>query len=344
MNINKLNFIFFLLFSKISSGYDINIIKYFNFPSEYIENPTKSFSLIKLKSAWGKTIGKNVKIGIIEDGEYYFYHSDLITQWATDCSNHMPTFASRHNCKVSLNSGHATQISGIIAAAGNNALSHSKSNSAVGVAWGAKLVPITLGNLKDVTSDQLIAAFDFLHDQNVRVVNISIKFSFKDAELQNLIHAFTYATKELGLLLITSPGNISRLPRDSSFWPVPALLDEHTIDRNSIIRVGRLKDTGCPTGILDNAAIDIVAPHFAYTTLANGDAGLIPKLGSSFSIPYVTGAIALALECSGGATNKKLKETLIRTSSQIEGDCKTDDTHGLGILNVDKFIKEICTD
>lgn len=185
--------------------------------------------------------------------------------------------------------GHGTKVAGIIAAVGNNAI------GVAGAAWRAAIVPVRVTTPEgEGFFSSLIAALEYATAIQADVVNISLTSNFLPDSAQAAIDAAAGA----GLIIVAAAGNTGR----SVLFPAAL---------PTVIAVGASNGRDAPdTRALFSPwgeAIDFVAPGVAVPSTdilpVTGELTYGEGTGTSFSAPFVTGAVVLIRALVPGATS-----------------------------------------
>jgi subtilisin family serine protease/subtilisin-like proprotein convertase family protein len=206
--------------------------------------------------------------------------------------------------------GHGTGVAGVIGAVGNNAIGIS------GVAWTVKILPLKIFRNVDITGaavEWIVAAQDYATDVVERGYNLvasnnsyggvaAVFFQEFRAAEEQAIQRFT----NTGATFVAAAGNDS-LNNDEVFQSFPASYNNPEIisvaSTNNRDELSDFSNYG-----LRN--VDLAAPgEQILTTAPAGGYQYID--GTSFSAPYVTGAVALLKAFKPNASQEEVKRALI---------------------------------
>ncbi len=166
----------------------------------------------------------------------------------------------------------------------------------------------------------LFDAFDWLIGEGVSVANMSFETG------ENAVLSLILKTAaERGLVLTAAAGNGGRGGAPAFPAAHPNVLAATATDRRA--RVYEHATTG---GYIDFAApgVDVIAPD---------DSGIGPHSGTSFAVPFLTAAAAVAVARGAPADANALRARL-RAHARDLGAPGKDDTYGWGLLD----LKHIC--
>lgn len=258
-------------------------------------------------SVWNHTMGKSVRVGIIDTGVDP-NHPDLkdnvkMAGWVLDCKN------------IIDDNGHGSHVAGTIAALDNDI-------GVVGVAPKVEIYSVKAftksgrGNVSDV-----IEGLNWCVENKVQVINMS--FGFKNSK------ALEKAIKEVykrNIVLVAAAGNSGG--NNSVMYPagypeVIAVAASNTDDKVAWFSSG-------------GAQVDVMAPGAGIlSTYKNGRYKTMS--GTSMACPHVAAACALILSISN-LDAKGVKEVLINTAKDL-GHSKT--KQGAGLIDVSKAVASV---
>ncbi|MGL4319395.1 MAG: S8 family serine peptidase [Paracoccaceae bacterium] len=161
----------------------------------------------------------------------------------------------------------------------------------------------------------LAAGMDFLANQGVRVINMSLA-----GPPNSVLEAATAALVARGIIVIAAVGNGG--PRAEPSYPAayPGVIAVTAVDAGGTVyrRAGQ------------GGHVDLAAPGVDVWTAAS-ISGAKPKTGTSFAAPFVTAAAAAALKLNPGLDAATLTTTLAATARDL-GEPGRDDVYGFGLL------------
>jgi len=327
-------------------------------------------SMINLPQAWDLTTGDAAVVTAVLDTGVLPNHPDLVGRLCTatdpcvgyafvsdptsgadgDGIDPDPTDPGDHMNLDGSSSFHGTQVSGILAAAGNNQL------GVTGVDWTGKLMPVRVlgagvGSSYDVIQGVRYAAglsndSGTLPAQPADILNLSLGgggFSQAEQDLYTQLHG-------LGIMVVSAAGNdASTLPSYPAAYDNVISVSAVDIDQN----LAPYSNTG-PT-------IDLAAPGGYLGTDRNGDAladGVLgtnandllsplsytytPIMGTSMATPQVAGVIALmkAVYPALAPADVDLLLTAGALTQDLLGDgaAVRNDSFGYGLIDAQKAV------
>lgn len=252
--------------------------------------------------------GKGVKIGIVDTG-INLSHPDLRVSGGVSFVPGNPSYDD--------DSGHGTQVAGIIAALDNDI-------GAVGVAPDAELYAIkTLdsagkGNISDV-----IAAINWAISHNMDIINLSFTSPTGTALLESTLQE----AYNRGILIVAASGNAVN-PRTS----ITDVL--YPARYSTVMAVGSVnKQLTRSVFSYFGSNLDFVAPgeEIYSTTIGGPDPQYINTYGTSMAAPFVTGIAALYKEEYPALNNHQIRGHMERAAYDL-GDPGKDHLYGYGLV------------
>ncbi|MGC9337071.1 MAG: S8 family serine peptidase [Candidatus Cloacimonadia bacterium] len=216
--------------------------------------------------------------------------------------------------------GHGTQCAGIIAAETNNNL------GIAGTSWHCKIMPLRAGFKTEqgvgyLEDDDVSAAIVYAAENGAQIISIS----WGDTQLSPLIRdGCEYAT-QMGVVIVASAGNESeaRLMYPAAFNNVISVT---AIDENSELCTFSSYGEG----------LDLCAPGLnIYSTTLGG--GYEKGSGTSFTSPFVVGAIGLLLSYNPSLSHGRVTQLLYQSCQDL-GLPGYDSQFGYGLLDVERLL------
>jgi subtilisin family serine protease len=201
------------------------------------------------------------------------------------------------------NQGHGTHMTGIIAAAANN-------TGIIGAAPNVNLAAVKVldQNGNGYVSD-VIDGFQWVHNNGIRLVNVSLGFSTDSKPLQKAIQSLYNS----GMIMVAAAGNRCSVrpsqddgagadclvPSASCAAPLTSVL--YPAAYSGVIAVGATDINNQVTAYsLTGPQVDVVAPGGDMTSRilsTNLSGGYGEAYGTSQAAAHVSGTLALALQC-----------------------------------------------
>lgn len=271
---------------------------------------------IDVTRIWDDYKGRNIKVGIIDDG-FDLTHVDLAANF--DTTSDYDFRRSDATPFYEAGDAHGTTVSGVIGADDNGI-------GMVGVAPDARMVGLRVS----FSSDSTLAMFEnaMIAARNVDVVNNSWGFTGKFSDNftqsymaimeQAVMDAVQFGRGGLGTNIVFAAGNGAASGDNVNY---------HSMQNSSfIISVGAIDKTGKIASFsTQGAAVLVSAPGVEiYTTDNTGTAGYLSGdyvgiSGTSFAAPIVSGIIALMLEANPNLGYRDVQEILAYSARKIDG-------------------------
>lgn len=220
---------------------------------------------------------------------------------------------------------HATAVTGVAAANGNNSL------GIAGVSWGAKILPLQgLGDDGSGNTLGIARAIRYAADRGVNVINLSLGSNQEDTYMRQAIQ---YAL-ERGVIVVAAAGNDG-----CDCLAYPARYPE-------VVAVGASNSTGTTSSFSsygDN--LDIVAPGSGIKTPSWSQAAPTNNYaqsvaGTSFSAPYISGLLANGKAKQPDASWGQLMNSLLQAADHRAQTAAVphSKTIGFGYVKADAFM------
>ena len=229
--------------------------------------------------------GSGIKVAIIDSG--IDVHNDLKTREWIDFSDKV------YGYKPIDNSGHGTEMAGIIAARNNGI-------GTIGIAYNAEIYSVKIldsGNKASISS--VIKAIEWCIKNDIDVINMS----FGLHQDSKLLHEYIKKAAENNITIVAAAGNNGRVQ-------YPAKYDE-------VISVGGInKDLNIASYSPKDRYVDVFAPsEMAQTT---GYVGTYTKSnGTSIAAAHVTGIVATLKSKNSSLTFREVKEIISKSALKI---------------------------
>jgi len=216
---------------------------------------------------------------------------------------------------VDICQSHGTHVSGILAAAGQNA------EGIAGVSWAAEIMPVIIVDPCSGPESMVADGLVWATDEGARIANMSLQYNVGSAFLKSAVE-YAHA---LDVILVAATGNnAASQPAFPARWPetiaVAATnnLDEHWPSSNF------------------GPQVDLAAPGvFIWSLIGTSSYGY--KTGTSMATPLVSGAVALMLSINPTLSNEQVRQLLRATADDV-GAPGFDPFTGYGRLNVESLL------
>lgn len=263
---------------------------------------------IDAPQAWDIERGNNaVRVGLFEDGAQK-NHEDLNGIFLQE------------NFTINPNNEHGTRVAGIIGAISDNGIGIS----------GIADVQLLLLNKMNFTDSITHAA-----NNNVQIINASFVYLNQDNTNASYNSTHAAAINNYKGLLICSAGNAGADNDNISHYP-----SDYSSDFDNVIAVGAIRSNGNPSTTSNYGAnsVSLFAP--GENILSTSPANIyIPRGGTSYAAPHVTGVAALLLSHNYTLTAPQLKSAILDSVTPVtalSGLCVTG-----GMLNAYEALRSV---
>ncbi|MBM4111099.1 MAG: hypothetical protein FJ254_07085 [Phycisphaerae bacterium] len=236
-------------------------------------------------SAWSQVATTGVTIAFLDGGVQPLeeFGSRILPGWNVPQQSTVTT----DTC-----GGHGTHVTGIAAAAGNNAL------LMAGLCWDAKILPVVVVNPCSFYEQWVAEGLVWAIDHGADVVNMSLQ---SNAGGQLLRDAVLYG-EALNVPMVAATGNNNlSLPAFPARWPETIAVAASTS--------ANLRWVNSNYG----AEVDLAAPGESVLSLTT-TGSVITRTGTSMAAPHVSGAVALMLGANPSLTNAQVRSIFAATS------------------------------
>ena len=267
-------------------------------------------SQINADKAW-KTVHSNpsILIAVLDTGADY-NHPDLKDNLVPGVNLVNPQKTAQDD------NGHGTEVTGVLAAKGNNGIGVS------GVLWNARVLPIKILDKNAAAADLDIVARG-IHaalDRGAKVILMSVSSMTYSQALTDAVNR----AEAQGAVLVAASGNEGDRVAYPAAYP-------------TVIAVGGVRGNNQPIYESNiGPELNIMAPGLnVYTTKLGGKYGSFS--GTSAAAPQVAGAAALILARYPKLTPLDVRQLLYQTATNL-GKPGWDRETGYGLLNVNKAV------
>jgi len=268
-------------------------------------------AVVEAPAAWDATRGDGVTIAVVDSG-VDASHPDLSGRVIAGFN------AITDSADTTDDDGHGTNIAGIAAAVGFNAL------GVIGVAPAAHIMPVKVVNATGTATYADVAqGIVYATDHGAQVINLSLGGEMPSTTLSA---AVTYAAGR-GVVLVAAAGNLG-----TSSVTYPAAYPD-------VIAVGASDAQDGPASFSNHGAwLGLLAPGVSIMTTSRG--GLYGELsGTSPAAPFVAGAAALLLAANPFLQPPQVTSILELTSKDV-GAPGFDAYCGWGRLDVGRAVQQ----
>lgn len=302
------------------------------------------YEILQVRYAHERGIfGQNVTVAVIDTG--IFPHEDFFKMPQTNmranriiaASDFIHPGRSPHDT-----SGHGTHIAGIIGAAGIY------NGHYIGIAPACRLISIRIldGRGEGKASNMLLGINWILEHQKqykIRIVNISIgAIENISSEKDNLLLNAVEELWNAGIIVVAAAGNCG--PKKGSVT-IPGTCPKiitvgASDDYKSIPMHGTMIRDYSGRGPTPACIVkpEVIAPGSHIVSCKNAKRGYTIRSGTSMATPFVTGAIALLLECYPDITGKDVKLALYQSCKNLN---LPKEQQGWGLLNIPALLSFI---
>ena len=235
--------------------------------------------------------------------------------------------------------GHGTYVTGVINSSTNNDSSGSQEYGVAGIAFNTSIMPVKIGNSSGIPLGAELLGIQWAINNGANVINLSIAGTTPSSTEQNLIEQ---AISD-GIVVVASSGNegVSSIDYPAGYPNVIAVGAS-----NSQNALSTYSNYGCSS---DNNCQSLVAPvgynnpltfQQSYTGFNSGTVSSFTSfsnqnaVGTSFSAPQVTAAIALYDSKYGIQPLNVIQSVLAKSSTNIGNSFQFGD----GLLNINAML------
>jgi len=261
---------------------------------------------IDAPGAWAVTMGASITIAILDTGVDPA-HEDLLGHMVPGY-NFFDNNTDTHDIY-----GHGSQVAGTAAAIGGNSV------GVVGVAWGARIMPLRVTGPDGMANTGTIAeALVWAADHGARVANVS----FAASDYLTVGSGAQYF-QERGGVVTVSAGNDG--------------VTSSSLDNPYVLTVSASSNLDNITSWSNRGSnVDLASPGTMIFTTSNGG-GYGYASGTSFSAPVVAGVAALVMNANPALTGIQVSQVL-KLSADDLGPTGWDSGFGWGRINAGRAV------
>jgi thermitase len=281
----------------------------------YMSQTSTSISQVRAPAAWDVTTGApGFVVAVVDSG--VSSHPDLAGKLLPGWD-----YVNNDNNPADDN-GHGTMVSGLLAAATNNA------TGIAGLCWSCQILPVkVLDAGGSGTYSNIASGITYAADHGAKVINLSLGGSSASSTLQG---AVTYAVGK-GATVVAASGNNAC---DCVLYPAayPNAIAVGAVDGTNV------KSTYSNYG----AALDVVAPGTNWATSSVTQSGYAAFAGTSSATPVVSALVALTLSVAPNLSPTQLA-TVLESSALDLGAVGWDSSYGAGEVDFAATLAAACT-
>lgn len=295
------------LYNFLNSKNEVEYIQYDeenelnSIPNDPNYNQQWGMPKIDIETAWNKTLGNDIIVGVVDTGVDY-QNSDISLNMWKNSQGHFGYDFSNNTPNPMDSDGHGTHVAGIISAISNN------EKQIAGVAPKAKIMAIKV--FPNAYDSRCAAGIKYAVDNGAKVINNSYGPTSRRPSNPVIEDAVSYAYSK-GVIVVFAAGNSN----DDVQYYSPA-------NYSKVIAVGAT-DINDKRASFSNygAQVAISAPGVSILSLRPNSNTPVNKSGTSMAAPFVTGVIALILKLNpNSSTFDTVKKKLQTNGDTINTD------------------------
>ena len=269
---------------------------------------------IDAPEAWDVlTSASNIVVAVIDTGVRYTHEDLAANMWVNTNDNSHGLNALTGTNDPNDDSGHGTQVAGVLGAVGNNG------KGVTGVAWRIQIMACkSFNNFGVGNISATVACLDYARTNGARIINASWGFNPDSLALSNAV----LAARNAGIIVVAACGNnsinVDVTPSAPATYPFDNILSVAYTTRN---------DTLAANSNFGATNVDLAAPgEQIYSTFGATDTFYLAGTGTSFSAPYVAGVCALMLTKFPTETHQQIIARLLNATDplpSLAGKCVT---------------------
>ncbi|MGW7139457.1 type VII secretion-associated serine protease mycosin [Streptomyces xanthophaeus] len=266
---------------------------------------------MKADDIWKVSTGKGVTIAVIDDGVKVIpeLEGQLVPGKGVGKSG---------GDGLSDQGGHGTTMAAIIAGTGK----HPSGDGAIGIAPGAKILPISTAGELEAATPLWAEAIRYAADSDAKIINISMGLASKPEDDPARAEAVKYALSK-GKLIFASAGN--------SGDTLNAV--EYPAATPGVVAVAAVDANGEPTKESQHGPqIDMAAPGVDIVSACGGKTGVCKGHGTSAASALASASAALLWSAHPDWTNNQVLRVLLNTAGKPVDGSERNDYVGYGVV------------
>ena len=241
---------------------------------------------IEAPAAWDVlTSASNILVAVLDTGVRYTHEDLKSNMWVNPNDGSHGLNALTGSNDPNDDSGHGTEVAGVLGAVGNNG------KGVVGVAWRGQVMACKCFNNFGVGNlSACVTCLDYARTNGARIVNASWGFAPGSLALSNAIASL----RDAGIIVVAACGNSTNNVDVNPVYPAC-----YPMDNVVSVAYTTRADTFATPSNYGATNVHLAAPgEQIYSTFGAMDSGSFAyhtDSGTSFAAPYVSGAFALML-------------------------------------------------
>jgi len=297
--------------------------------NNYGQNGGTAHADIDAEDGWDVlTSASNIVVAVLDSGIRATHQDLAANMWINpnDGGHGFNAFTGT-NDPADDSTSHGTMVAGVLGAVGNNG------KGVTGVAWRVQMMACKCLNSGTGSDSTVLACIEYAETNGARIINASFDAPTVSLAVSNAI----VTTRDAGIIWVASAGNNSHDVEVTPSYPSCYGID-------NVVSVAYTTRTDALGSLSNYGAthVALAAPgDQIYTTFAATDSYYYPPAGlnlagTSFSAPYVSGALALMLAKYPAENYQQIIQRLLRATDplpSLAGKCLTG-----GRLNLKKAL------
>jgi subtilisin family serine protease len=260
------------------------------------------------------TSASNIVVAVLDTGIRYTHEDLAANMWVNpnDGSHGTNAVAGTTDPSDDTQDGHGTMVAGVLGGVGNNG------KGVTGVAWRVQIMACKcINSLYFGSVSDTAACFDYARANGAKIINASIGFT-NSLSMSNAV----LAARDAGIIVVAACGNSSTNVDISPTFPAC-----YSFDNVVSVAATTRNDTLASFSNYGLTNVHLAAPGYQiYSTFVATDNFYHTEDGTSFSAPYVSGALALMLVKFPAETHQQIISRLLNGTDPLPtlaGKCVT---------------------